>query len=61
LAKSARNGQALPIDDCRWSIEELVWQLPPLSISNRQSTIGNARQGTKAIVCEEKTLALRGD
>jgi hypothetical protein len=51
----------LPIDDCRWSIEELVWQLPPLSISNRQSTIGNARQGTKAIVCEEKTLALRGD
>jgi hypothetical protein len=31
----------LPIADCRLSIEEAVWQLPPLSISNRQSAIEN--------------------
>jgi hypothetical protein len=29
----------LPIADCRWSIEELVWQLLPMPLSNRKSAI----------------------
>ena len=37
------NRFSLPIADCRLSIEEVVWQLAPLSIGNRQSKIGNSR------------------
>jgi hypothetical protein len=29
----------MPIADCRLSIEEVVWQLLEMSISNRQSAI----------------------
>jgi hypothetical protein len=43
LAKSAGNGQALAIADCRLSIEEVVWQLLAMSISNRQSKTANSR------------------
>jgi len=32
----------LPIADCRLTIEKVVWQLLPMSISNRQSKIGNS-------------------
>jgi hypothetical protein len=31
----------LPIADCRLTIEKVVWQLLPMSISNRQSAIEN--------------------
>jgi hypothetical protein len=32
----------LAIADCRLTIEKAVWQLLPMSISNRQSQIGNS-------------------
>jgi hypothetical protein len=40
----------LPIDDCPLPIEKVVWELLPMSISNRQSTIGNRQSAIPAIL-----------
>jgi hypothetical protein len=64
LAKRAGNGQALPIADFRLSIEEVVWQLPPLSISDRPAAAGKSAipdVGRKQSSAKRKTLALRGE
>jgi hypothetical protein len=63
LAKSAGNGRALPIENCRLMIKKWCGESfqRPSAIGNRQSKVGNSRQGTKATGCEEKTLALCDD
>jgi len=42
LRPQPKIGFSLPIADCRLTIEKVVWQLLPMSISNRQSKIGNS-------------------
>jgi len=37
LRPQPKIGFSLPIADCRLTIEKVVWQLLPMSISNRQS------------------------
>jgi hypothetical protein len=46
------------IADCRLSTEEVVWQLPPLSIGNRQSKIGNSPESS--IFSAERRIIISG-
>jgi hypothetical protein len=43
----------LPIADCRWKIEKVVWQLLPMSISpSTDGSIGNRKSAIPAILGE---------